>query len=71
MRIIKVKRDENGELPSLEGHTKQCVYGINADGSDSLICVCPPTEVVEEVAKKVEAPVTAPVKPEFYPRHKK
>lgn len=64
MKIIRDIKRVDGKLPSLEGHTDKCVYGENADGSDALICVCPPTVVAEvkKVAKKVEAPKPAPVK---------
>lgn len=63
MKIIRDIKRVDGKLPSLEGHTDKCVYGENADGSDALICVCPPTVVAEvKVAKKVEAPKPEPVK---------
>jgi len=63
MKIIRDIKRVNGELPSLEGHTPRCVYGENADGTDALICFCPPAEVVEvKEAKKVVAPKPAPAK---------
>ena len=62
MIIIRDIKRVEGKLPSLEGHAKQCTYGNNADGSDALICVCPPTVTIEKEAKIVEAPVVVAVK---------
>ena len=64
MKIIRDIKRVNGELPSLEGHTPRCVYGENADGTDALICFCPPVEVAEvkEAKKEVVAPKPAPTK---------
>jgi len=56
MRKIKIDRVD-GKLPSLEGHTKNCVYGVRGD-DDILICFCEtPSVEAKKVAKKVEAPV--------------
>ena len=63
MRIIRDIKRVDGKLPSLEGHTDKCVYGVNGDGSDALICVCPPVVAIKKEAKIVEAPVVVPTKP--------
>mgnify|MGYP000172042426 CR=1 FL=1 len=65
MRKIKTERVD-GKLPSLEGHTKFCVYGVNLDGSDTLICFCetPSVEIKEEAKATVEAPVVETVNTE-------
>ncbi len=60
MRKIITERVD-GKLPSLEGHTDLCVYGVRGD-DDILICFCetPPVKtkkVAKKKKKKIEAPV--------------
>lgn len=60
MKIIRDIKRVDGKLPSLEGHRDLCAYGVNRDGSDALICVCPPgkkPEVKKVAKKKIEAPI--------------